>query len=252
MPGFAAYGWRARQRLCYDVWQPDAWLKTLRKRIPSLRSGQALARCWTAARSFPVGSTSTSRCRASSTTSLWRRSPRDRSLREDAETRGRTIAVGETGGKLTDERLGEPSANIRERIERAREIQRRRFGGALGGARGDLLLLCNADIGPAQVREYCKLDDAGKSLLKARHRLGGSALGHAAARHERPRLPLHCGASSWHARLQTWKARRGSRRIIWRRRSNTGHAGKVTLRSQKCVEDGVDAYTDCGTIAIEC
>ena len=113
---------------------------------------------------------------------------------------------------------------------------------------------CGADagVGPAQVREYCKLDDAGKSLLKARHRLGGSALGHAAARHERPRVSPHCGASSWHARLQTWKARRGSRRIIWRRRSNTGHAGKVTLRSQKCVEDGVDAYTDCGTIAIEC
>ena len=25
-------------------------------------------------------------------------------------------------------------------------------------------LVCNADMGPAQVREYCKLDDAGKSL----------------------------------------------------------------------------------------
>ena len=78
--------------------------------------------------------------------------------------------------KLTDERLGEPSANIRERIERAREIQRRRFGGALGGARGDLPLLCNADMGPAQVREYCKLDDAGKSLVRsAMQQLGMSA-----------------------------------------------------------------------------
>ena len=110
-------------------------------RTRTLRSGQALARCWTAARSLPVGSTSTSRCRASSTPPSWRRWPRDRSLREDAETRGRTIAVGETGGKLIDERLSEPSASIRTRIERAHESQRRRFD----GARGDLPLLCNAD-----------------------------------------------------------------------------------------------------------
>ena len=41
-----------------------------------------------------------------------------------------------------------------------------------------MTLLCNADMGPAQVREYCKLDDAGKSLLLAsRHLSGGSALG---------------------------------------------------------------------------
>ena len=69
--------------------------------------------------------------------------------------------------KLTDDRLGEPSADIRARIEKAREIQRQRFEGAVGGANGNVPLLCNADMGPAEVREYCPLDDAGKSLLRA-------------------------------------------------------------------------------------
>ena len=59
---------------------------------------------------------------------------------------GRTIALGETGGKLTDERLGEESANIRARIEKAREIQRQRFAGRMGGANGNVPLLCNAEM----------------------------------------------------------------------------------------------------------
>jgi magnesium chelatase family protein len=61
--------------------------------------------------------------------------------------------------KLTDDRLGEPSAAIRARVEAARERQRRRFEGSS--------LLTNADMGPAEVREHCRSDDAGKSLLRA-------------------------------------------------------------------------------------
>jgi magnesium chelatase family protein len=61
--------------------------------------------------------------------------------------------------KLSDDRLGEPSAAIRQRVEAARERQRRRFEGTA--------LLTNADMGPAEVREYCPLDDAGRSLLRA-------------------------------------------------------------------------------------
>jgi magnesium chelatase family protein len=61
--------------------------------------------------------------------------------------------------KLSDDRLGEPSAAIRERVEAARERQRRRFKGTS--------LLSNADMGPAEVREFCPVDDAGKSLLRA-------------------------------------------------------------------------------------
>jgi len=61
--------------------------------------------------------------------------------------------------KLADDRLGEPSAVIRRRVEAARERQRRRFAGTN--------LTCNADMGPAEVREYCRVDETGRSLLKA-------------------------------------------------------------------------------------
>ena len=69
--------------------------------------------------------------------------------------------------KLSDERLGEPSALvsqrtgvIRQRVEAARERQRHRFEGSGG-------MLSNADIGPAEVREHCPVDDAGRNLLRA-------------------------------------------------------------------------------------
>jgi magnesium chelatase family protein len=61
--------------------------------------------------------------------------------------------------KLTDQRLGESSETVRRRVEAARQKQRSRFAGTD--------LACNPDMRPADVRKYCKLDDAGTSLLKA-------------------------------------------------------------------------------------
>jgi magnesium chelatase family protein len=61
--------------------------------------------------------------------------------------------------KLSGDRLGEPSARIRARVEGARERQRRRFAGTK--------LACNADMGPAEVRQFCAVDEAGKNLLRA-------------------------------------------------------------------------------------
>ncbi len=61
--------------------------------------------------------------------------------------------------KLAGDRLGESSAKIRARVERARDRQRKRFEGTG--------LLCNGDMGPAEVRRFCELDEAGRSLLKA-------------------------------------------------------------------------------------
>jgi magnesium chelatase family protein len=55
--------------------------------------------------------------------------------------------------KLSEGRLGEPSAVIQQRVEAARERQRQRFSSAR--------LLSNADMGTAEVRAYCQLDDAG-------------------------------------------------------------------------------------------
>jgi magnesium chelatase family protein len=62
-------------------------------------------------------------------------------------------------GKLTDDRLGEPSGAIRARVEKARCTERRRSAGT-GLSR-------NADMGPAEVREYCQVEEAGRSLLRA-------------------------------------------------------------------------------------
>ena len=60
--------------------------------------------------------------------------------------------------KLSSERLGEPSADVRARVEAARAGQRERFAGTR--------LTGNVDMGPAEVREYCRTDPAGKTLLR--------------------------------------------------------------------------------------
>ena len=61
--------------------------------------------------------------------------------------------------KLSRDRLGEPSRDVRARVEAARERQRARFEGTS--------LSCNADMGPAEIRQYCQVDEAAQSLLKA-------------------------------------------------------------------------------------
>jgi magnesium chelatase family protein len=60
--------------------------------------------------------------------------------------------------KLADTRLGERSEKVRSRVEAAREIQRKRFSGAKRS--------CNAQMTPADVREYCQLEESAQSLLK--------------------------------------------------------------------------------------
>jgi len=52
----------------------------------------------------------------------------------------------------------EPSAAVKERVNAARKIQNRRFREESG--------LCNARMGPAQMRKYCELDEAGAELMK--------------------------------------------------------------------------------------
>ena len=68
--------------------------------------------------------------------------------------------------KLNDRRLGETSAAIRQRVEKARQTQRQRFSG-VQAADGEVSpVTCNADMRPAEVRKYCELDDTGRSLMK--------------------------------------------------------------------------------------
>jgi magnesium chelatase family protein len=61
--------------------------------------------------------------------------------------------------KLSSQRIGEPSANVRERVEAARAIQRKRFEGTT--------LQTNADMGPAEIRQFCPIDETSTNLLKA-------------------------------------------------------------------------------------
>jgi len=70
---------------------------------------------------------------------------------------------------LSDTRMGEPSHAIRERVARAREIQRARFAG-----RADIH--ANAHMVPRDLREFCSIGEASDALLRtAISRLGLSA-----------------------------------------------------------------------------
>ena len=61
--------------------------------------------------------------------------------------------------KLADKRKVEDSATIRQRVQAARERQLQRFAGTK--------LTCNAEMGPAEVRDFCQVDASAEKLLKA-------------------------------------------------------------------------------------
>jgi magnesium chelatase family protein len=80
--------------------------------------------------------------------------------------------------KLSDQRLGEPSAVIRKRVEAARQRQRERFNAAhhpsdKNGSEPvpfDLTnsdVQCNADMRPADVRQFCELDETSRTLIRS-------------------------------------------------------------------------------------
>lgn len=61
--------------------------------------------------------------------------------------------------KLEDNRLGEKSEKVWARVEAARNVQRQRFTGSK--------IACNSEMTPAEVREFCQLEESAQSLLKA-------------------------------------------------------------------------------------
>jgi magnesium chelatase family protein len=71
--------------------------------------------------------------------------------------------------ELSEERISEKSNSVRERVVKAREIQDRRYSLNEG-------IHCNAQMSSKQLREICRIDEAGNQLLKtAMERLGLSA-----------------------------------------------------------------------------
>ena len=73
--------------------------------------------------------------------------------------------------ELRQERKAESSADIKKRVDKARDIQTERYGPEGPG--------CNAHMGPKELREHCALDEQGEALLKgAFERLGLTARSH--------------------------------------------------------------------------
>jgi magnesium chelatase family protein len=75
--------------------------------------------------------------------------------------------------KLSEDRLGEASGLIRGRVEAARQLQRERFDEAKSSratqtaASRQNHVLTNADMRVGEIRQHCKLDAAGESLVRA-------------------------------------------------------------------------------------
>jgi len=69
--------------------------------------------------------------------------------------------------KLSSDRLGESSAEIRQRVERARQVQRERFADLnVDNGKGNSIA-CNADMRIAEVRNFCKLDETSEALMRS-------------------------------------------------------------------------------------
>jgi magnesium chelatase family protein len=103
--------------------------------------------------------------------------------------------------KLSDSRRGEPSQAIRQRIEGARGRQSQRFA-----ANGAERVMTNADMGPGEIREFCAVDEAGHSLLRAAMR------------------QLHMSARAYH---RTLKLARTIADLIGAERIETAHLAEA-------------------------
>jgi magnesium chelatase family protein len=64
--------------------------------------------------------------------------------------------------KLSGDRLGESSASIRKRVQSARDSQLHRFTNSQSTD-----IICNADMRVGEIRQFCKLQDEGQSLMRA-------------------------------------------------------------------------------------
>jgi magnesium chelatase family protein len=74
---------------------------------------------------------------------------------------------------LSAKAKNESSATVRQRVDRARQMQTKRFAGTA--------TRCNSTMTPAQIREYCELDTNSQELL----RQSFDALGLSARAHDR-------------------------------------------------------------------
>jgi len=64
--------------------------------------------------------------------------------------------------KLSGNKVNESSDAIRQRVQKAREIQRNRFSN-----NGSSEIICNADMRIGEIRQFCQLQDKGQSLMRS-------------------------------------------------------------------------------------
>jgi magnesium chelatase family protein len=64
--------------------------------------------------------------------------------------------------KLSGDRMGESSASIRARVQTARDIQQKRFSNNDSSG-----IICNANMRVGKIRQFCRLQDEGQSLMRA-------------------------------------------------------------------------------------
>ena len=64
--------------------------------------------------------------------------------------------------KLSGDRVSETSEAIRARVQAARDIQNRRFSG-----NGSTDVVSNADMRVGEIRQFCRLQNEGQSLIRA-------------------------------------------------------------------------------------
>jgi magnesium chelatase family protein len=76
-------------------------------------------------------------------------------------------------GTLSSKVRNESSTTVRQRVNRARQVQSERFSHSPS--------LCNSTMAPSEIREYCELDSASQELL----RLSFDSLGLSARAHDR-------------------------------------------------------------------
>jgi magnesium chelatase family protein len=64
--------------------------------------------------------------------------------------------------KLRGDRMGETSESIRTRVQAIRDIQQKRFSVIEASD-----IVCNADMRVGEIRQFCRLQDEGQSLMRS-------------------------------------------------------------------------------------
>jgi magnesium chelatase family protein len=69
--------------------------------------------------------------------------------------------------KLSGDRMGETSESIRARVQVARDFQTKRYSSIRNSNIDVSSIVCNADMRIGEIRQFCRLQDEGQSLMRS-------------------------------------------------------------------------------------